>query len=149
MKKFLRYYKWELQNELYTCIYFVAILSMYSILVLIHGERSVDILVMLEMLLVCYVVSIFQKVIFSEEACYSRKELGVRTLIWFLFSMVSVISMSIVLKWFDDMRPWVLGAFSAYLVLCFFAIWIGIHIANKIDTKNLNLMLSQYQDKRK
>ena len=149
MKVFLKYYKWELHNELYASIYFAAMLFMYSILVFVQGERSVDIFVMLEMLLVCYVMAIMQKVILSEDTSYSKNTLIARTSIWFVFSLVFVITMSLVFQWFADMGTWALGAFIAYMVIGFIAIWIGIFIANKVDTKNLNNMLNQYQEKRK
>ncbi|MPW25500.1 DUF3021 family protein [Alkalibaculum sp. M08DMB] len=147
MKKFFQFYKWELKNELYGCIYFAAMLSMYCILVLIHGGRNVDIFIMLQMLLVCYGISTFQMIIFSDENKYSKKELFIKLGLWFICSMILIIIISIIFNWFDSMETWAIGSFLIYMIICFIGIWVGIYITNKLDSKNLNQMLSNYQNK--
>jgi len=150
MKGILRlYYKWELNNELFACFYFTAILCMYSIEVLMQGERSIDIFIMLEMLLVSYAIAIVQTSIFSDDSNYSKKALIVRTIIWFFVAMILVFITSIIFQWFANLQTWAMGVFMVYMVLLLIALWIGIHIANKFDTKVLNNMLSHYQEKKK
>ena len=149
MKGIFKLYKWELNNELYTGLYFASMLSMYSIEVLLHGERSVDILIMLEMLCVCYIVSIVQKIIFTDDSNFKGKSLIIRTIVWFVFSILLITTASFLFHWFVNLQLWALGAFIACMVICFIIIWTGMHIANRIDTKNLNHMLSNYQEKRK
>lgn len=149
MKGFLRYYKWELNNELFASIYFVALLSMYSIVILLDGKRSIDIFIMLEMLIVCYAISILQQIVFSDNHNYSTKSLIIRTVIWFLFSMFLVLISSILFHWFRELQTWALGAFMAFMAIFLIALWVGIHIANKIDTNKLNNMLINYQEQNK
>jgi len=122
---------------------------MYSIEVLLHGERNIDILIMLEMLLVSYVIAIAQAIIFLNDSNSSKKALIVRTMVWFGFTMLLIIVSSIMFHWFANLQTWAMGVFMAYIVLLLIALWIGIHIANNIDTKNLNNMLSHYQEKSK
>lgn len=147
MKRFLKLYKWELNNELYASIYFAAMLSIYSLEVLLHGERSVDIIIMLEMIIVCYTIALIQKIMFTDHSNYVGKSLIVRTVVWLAISVILVIVPGVLLDWFSDLQAWAMGVFVATMTLCFAMIWIGIHIANKIDTKNLNNMLSNYQKK--
>lgn len=146
MKKIAKLYKWELNNELYASIYFAAMLSIYSIEVLIHGESSVEIFVMLEMLIMCYIIALVQRKIFSDGSSYSGKPLVIRTLLWHGFSISVVIVSSFVFNWFEHLQPWAMGVFIANMMLCFILVWIGIHIVNKIDSKHLNDLLSHYQE---
>ena len=149
MKGFLRFYKWELNNEMFCSFYFVAMLSMYSIEMLLHGGNNINIFIMLEMLLLSYAMSLVQKFTFSNDNNANRKVLIVKTIIWFVSSMLLIIVSSIMFQWFVDLQTWAMGVFIVYMVLFLIAIWVGIHIANKIDTKNLNDMLSHYQEKSK
>jgi len=96
-----------------------------------------------------YALSLVQKITFSNDNNASRKILIVKTIIWFVSSLLLIIVSSIIFQWFVDLQTWAMGVFIVYMVLFLFAIWIGIHIANKIDTKNLNDMLSHYQEKSK
>jgi hypothetical protein len=148
MKGFLRYYKWELNNELFASIYFTGLISMYCIEVLLKGERNVDILIMFEMLILCYIISLFQTVIFTGKYSNSSKSLIIRSILWFTITMLLVVVTSISFKWFVHLQSWAMLAFYIYMILFLITIWIGIHMANKIDTKNLNSMLSHYQEKR-
>ena len=149
MKGFLRFYKWELNNEMFCSFYFVAMLCMYSIEMLLHGKININIFIMLEMLLLSYALSLVQKIIFSNDSNANRKDLIIKTIIWFVSSLFLIIVASTIFQWFVDLQAWAMGLFIGYMVLFFFAIWVGIHIANKIDTKNLNDMLSHYQEKSK
>ena len=149
MKKFFKYYKWELNNELYASIYFASMLSVYSILRLVHGERSVDIFIMLEMLISSYIVSLLQSFIFNSTRIYNRKTLIKRTLIWHVLSTVVVLSFSLAFHWFNSMNTWEMILFILAMISCFFLVWLGIQIANEKDTKELNHLLNKYQENNK
>lgn len=149
MEKFLKLYNWELHNELFASMYFAGMLSMYAIEVLLYGDRSIDIFIMLEMLCVCYIIAIIQKIIFWNDTTYSKKANTIRTLFWFVTSMFLVIISSILFQWFINLQTWAMGAFIVYMVVFLFAMWLGIYVEKKIDTKNLNNMLSRYQEKSK
>ena len=148
MKKFfLRYYKWELATDFWAGGYFAAMLSMYIIEILIKGERSVDIFIMLEMFMMCYVIAFAQRFLFSEDRTYNSNSLILRTVIWFVFPIFLVIISSLGFRWFADMQPWCMPVFIIFMTTCFITVWIGINIVNKIDTKNLNIMLEEYKQK--
>ena len=145
MKKISQLYKWELNNELYASIYFVTMLSIYSIEILLHGERSVDIFIMLEMLSVCYIIALIQRTIFSEGLKYIGKSMICRTVLWYGISIFVIIVSSFEFNWFKYLQSWAMGVVISTMVLCFVLVWIGIHIVNKIDTKHLNDLLNNYQ----
>lgn len=144
---FLNYYKWELNTDFWAGGYFATMLSIYCIEIFINNERSVDIFIMLEMFIVCYVIAIVQRFLFTEDGIYSEKSLIIRTILWFAFPILLVTISSIEFKWFISMQPWCMPTFILFMVTCFLAVWIGIHIANKVDTKNLNIMLKKYKEK--
>lgn len=146
MKKIAKLYTWELNNELYASIYFSTMLGIYSIEVLLHGEKSVEILIMLEMMIVCYIIALLQRKVFSDGSSYSGKSQIIRTLLWYGFSISLVIVSCFVFNWFEHLQSWAMGVFIANMVLCFILLWIGINIVNKIDTKHLNDLLSRYQE---
>ncbi|MBC7959783.1 MAG: hypothetical protein H7X94_07945 [Vallitaleaceae bacterium] len=146
MRKFAKLYKWELNNELYASIYFAAMLSIYCIEVLLHGERSVDIFVMLQMIIVCYFIALVQWRIFSEDTSYRGRSLILRTVVWYGISMVLLVGACLAFQWFKDLQPWAMWVFIACMELCFFLIWLGIQVFNKMDTKQLNNLLSHYQE---
>lgn len=122
-------------------------LSLYSIEILFKNERNVDIFIMLEMFIICYIIAIVQRVLFTEYGTYSKKSLIIRTILWFVSPILLVAISSIGLKWFISMQTWCMPIFIIFMATCFVTVWIGIHIVNKVDTKNLNIMLEQYKKK--
>ena len=146
MKKIAKLYKWELNNELYGSMYFAAMLSIYSIEVLLQGQRSVDIFIMLELMSVCYIIALVQRKIFSEALSYNGKSMLIRTLLWYGSSIFIMVGSCFIFNWFQHMQSWAMGVFVATMILCFVLIWIGIRIMNKMDTKHLNNLLSNYQE---
>jgi uncharacterized protein YacL len=149
MKKFFKFYKWELNNELYASIYFAGMLSVFSILSLVHGERAVDIFIMLEMLISSYIVSLLQSFIFNSTRIYNRITLIKRTLIWHVLSTLVVVSFSLAFHWFNSMNTREMITFILAMISCFFLVWLGIQIANEKDTKELNHLLNRYQENNK
>ncbi len=146
MKKIAKLYKWEFYNELYASIYFVAMLTFYSIFVLIQGERSVDIFIMLEMSIASYIISVFQRKVMSDDSSYSGNSLRNRKIIWYAISIAVIVISSVVFNWFEDLQPWAMGAFIANMLIFMIFVRISIHIVNKMDTKKLNNQLSHFQE---
>ncbi|MBC8060529.1 MAG: hypothetical protein H7Y18_07675 [Clostridiaceae bacterium] len=149
MKKIAKLYKWEFNNELYASIYFVTMLGIYSIEVLLNGERSIDIFIMLEMLCVCYIIAIIQRKVFSESSRNMERFMKLRTLLWYGLSSFVLVLSCFVFNWFEYLQSWAMGVFIVSMVIGFVFIWIGIRIINKIDTKHLNDLLSNYQENSK
>lgn len=149
MKKFFKFYKWELNNELYASIYFASMLSIYSIQSLVYGERTVDIFVMLEMLTSGYIISLLQTFIFNKLSNYNRKTLITRTIIWHALSILVVVAFCLAFNWFKNMHSWDIPVFIISMAFCFFLVWLGIQIVNEKDTKELNSLLNRYQENNK
>lgn len=147
MSKIEKLYKWELNNELYASIYFAMMLSIYSVVVLIHGERLVDIYVMIEMLVAGYLIALVQTAIFPSEGKYGKHAMTSRTFIWFICAMGISVGFSIVFGWFASLQAWALGAYVGCMLLGFGIIWLGIYFSNKRETKELNQLLSHYHEK--
>ena len=136
MNKLLKYFTWELNTEFIASGYCIAIVSLYSIFNLLLGIKTVEIIVMLEMFCTSYIITIVQKLIYKDDS-------KIRMMLWYILSMIILIVPAIVFHWFSKLY------FIMYVILMFLAlivVHVGLYFASKIDSKNLNEALLQYQE---
>ena len=147
MKKYLRFYRWGMRVKLHMAIYTAALLMLKCVVGLIQRERSVEMLVMLEMLLVSFAVAIAERLCFPLSKDLSAGGMKARTFIWAACAHAAFIGFSVGFGWFAGLPGWVYLLLILFLEFVLIAMWVGINLAEKLDTSELNSGLKDYQSR--
>ena len=155
MGEFIRFYSWGLSMKFHMAVYTLALVFFKAIFNALAGEGSVSSLTMLQMLLVSMAVAILESFLFPEGRELEPSALRVRTVWWGLLCNLGFVGGALALGWFSNVPLWggiflvLLGMFGA--AMAFFlewglsAMWFGLHVALRRDTRSLNRKLSEYQ----
>ncbi len=136
------YFSWEIAIEYKACLYFFCLLSFYCGYLLLKRVYSVRILFLVELICTTYFIGYLQVYVFhnfDESDHLRRKELFA-----ILFCTGLYTAASVLFNWFDRGRivTWI---FFGYVLLSYFCAYLVNKIKKKIDTENLNDMLTQYK----
>jgi len=147
MKKLIKYCNWELKNDFVTGGYFSAMLITYCIIDLILGIKNVDILLIFEMFLINYLLSILHRFVLDDKKEYSSKNFLFRASGLCVVSVLAVAVSGNLGGWFDGMPLWAELSIYAVLVLSYLTVWTLLKLAH--DTEKLNDQLANYKNKSK
>ena len=81
-----------------------------------------------------YIITIVQKLIYKDDS-------KIRMILWYILSMIISIVPAVVFQWFSKLN------FIMYVIFMFLALIVvpvGLYLATKIDTKNLNKALIKH-----
>ena len=109
------------------------------------GEGSVSSLTMLQMLLVSMAVAILESFLFPEGRELEPSALRVRTVWWGLLCNLGFVGGALALGWFSNVPLWGGIFLVLFLEWGLSAMWFGLHVALRRDTRSLNRKLSEYQ----
>lgn len=129
-------------------IYTLALIAVNGFAKWLMGERSITILTLVEMMLICFVIAVLEAWIFPEEGTWEGAAMIRRTILWGLICNVGFIGGAVAFDWFSGISGW-----AAILLLLFLegglaAMWFAMHVALKKDTRQLNRKLQQYKNER-
>lgn len=147
MNKFKKYLSLEIANEFYASIYSMGIIGSYCIFALIEGKRTVDIFMIIQTLIVGYIITIIQNIIFYGNKTFTKKEYRVRVLLWHIVSNGIAFTSAIALNWFNEFPKWTLMVYLIFMIMMFLVLWKWMDFNKSIDSENLNKMLTMYQSK--
>lgn len=147
MKKFFYFFKWCMDFKLYMAIDALALIFIKGLCVLLMGGDSITIQMLLEMTLVALAASLVQMACFPSGRAFDRPALARRTALWAVGTNLLFIGGAAALGWFAGVPQWVGAALIAMLELGLFFMWLGVHIALKVDTLRLNQSLRDYQNR--
>lgn len=145
MKTFWRLYRWGMDLKLYMAMYALALLLVKGIYGLLAGSDSIPVLQIFEMVFAGLGLALLQRIFFPDGKELIGRRLAARTALWAISANAFAITLSTLFHWFPGAPLW------AGLLLTFMlngglaAMWCGIHIALKLDTRRLNDGLQAYQ----
>ncbi|MGM9536785.1 MAG: hypothetical protein ACI3VN_00455 [Candidatus Onthomonas sp.] len=145
MKGFLHFYKWGMEVKLYMGLYTVAAVFFKGISAVLMGENSISVWTLLEMLIVSFVFSVIQYPLMPEGQWRSGKSVA----LWALSANVLYLGGALVFGWFEGIPLWAGLVLAAVLEGGLFAVWFGVAVARRRDTKTLNRHLQQFQNQQK
>jgi len=143
MKVFNKFYLWAAGMKYHMAIYTIAAVFVKSIVNLIMGISSVDILSMLQMLIVSLVFACAESILFPQ-----GKEWGVtgwRVVLWAVLANALYIGAAVVFKWFAGIPVWGGILITAVMEFGLAAMWYVLWLENKRDNKSLNSNLKEFQ----
>lgn len=139
MREFWKWYRWGLNTKLYMGIYFAAYLFWLCLIQAFFGVWSVPTVTLLEMLLTAFAVAVIQRLAFPREEGGAPGSLALRTGIWLSLSLGLVVGVAAWRGWFAAPLPgWAIWTFAAAMLAGYGAMWVGLHIAARIETTALN-----------
>ena len=145
MGEFIRFYSWGLSMKFHMAVYPLALVFFKAIFNALAGEGSVSSLTMLQMLLVSMAVAILESFLFPEGRELEPSALRVRTVWWGLLCNLGFVGGALALGWFSNVPLWGGIFLVLFLEWGLSAMWFGLHVALRRDTRSLNRKLSEYQ----
>lgn len=148
MNEFIKFYTWGIKMKFHMSIYTLALIAVNSFVKWLLGERSITILTLVEMMLICFAIAVLEAWIFPEEGTWEGAAMIRRTILWGLICNAGFIGGAVTFGWFSGIPGW-----AAILLLLFLegglaAMWFAMHVALKKDTRQLNRKLQQYKNER-
>lgn len=139
---FENYLSNEIAIEYKACLYFFAILFFHTIYLWMQGIYDVRMLIMCEMILSTYVMGYLQVYVLHnfDEA----EHIGKKEILEILMCSCLYTGASYLFRWFDRNRL-VTGLFFAFMVLGYVCVYLINKVKRKIDTENLNRMLTEFK----
>ena len=141
-ERFRYYLSMEIGIEYKACLYFFTILFFYAMYLICQGSYMASLLHMLEMVLATYGMGYFQVLCldnFDEAETLSLKQVLSLLLCAGIYAGISYWR-----QWFDrNMTATVI--FMFYCILLYVSAFLANKVKREIDTKQLNVMLQEYQ----
>lgn len=146
MHRLRKLLKVEMDVELIACAHGISMIFFYGIVMWIAGERSVSFLTLLEMIILAYVCSWTQKLLFLRERVYSKAEYIVNEVMWNLMPSVFVPAAGALSGWFDGMEDWVSLSFYILMGCYFVLVWLFLRYVNYEETLKMNRWLKKRKE---
>jgi len=135
--------KWEIAIEYKACLYFSCIVFFYFVWLACQGIYSASVLYMVEMILTAYFIGYMQVYVFRnfDEA----ESLGKREWTGIFFCACVYTAVSWGFGWYARSVA-ATFLFLAFLILCYFCIFLVNKIKRDAETEMLNRMLAEYKE---
>lgn len=145
MKNWKKWIRAEMDTEFFACVHWVSLLWCYSMIRWFFGVDGVSFLVITEMGIVCYLMTIGQRVVFCNERIYKKINPIVRNILWVFIPSVLMIVAQFLLGWFSGMPDATWISFDIIMILFLAVVEVCIHKFYEDDTAVLNDLLVKYQ----
>ncbi|HEX3021968.1 MAG TPA: hypothetical protein VHP81_06215 [Lachnospiraceae bacterium] len=145
MKGIIKWFYWDIKNDFVASGYFAGMLFCYCLIEVFQGKWEVSIVILLEMFLTTYVLTIMQKLILDHEKEYSKQAFLVRGSIVSTVSIVTIFVVSRIFSWFEGMPYWAEIVIYIWLILCYLTAWFIVKLGKKYDTVELNEQLDTFK----
>lgn len=130
----------------YTAYSFSMCMSVFTVIGLIAGAKTISINMLVQLFAICFVAAVLQMIAFSE-ICI-KKMIYIKRLALFMFPFLAVITaFALVFDWFpkENISAWLI--FIGIFVLCFIISTILFEIHFKITGDKYTGILNEYKEK--
>lgn len=141
MKRLRRCIRTEMDVEFLSCVHAVTLIFMYGFLRWLVGKESISFAVLTEMLVLGYVMSWTQKLLFIREKAYESRAYQLREALWCLLPVLYTPVSGTLFGWFDGQDFRLALGFYLFMAVYFIMIWIFLKSFYWEDTQELNRML--------
>lgn len=137
----------EMDVEFFSCVHGVAMIFCYGFWLWLDGNSNVPYGIIVEMMILGYVISWAQKLLFIRERAYTRTEYRIRGSLWCVLPMVFIVLAGELLGWFFGSDGWVRPAFYGFMAFYFVMVWYFIELFYKEDSEEMNRLLKRYKER--
>ena len=139
---FKHYFSTEIAIEYKASLYFYAIVFFYCVFLASKGKFQASVLHMAEMILTTYLMGYLQ--VYLLRNFDEAESMGKREAAYTLFCSVLYTGASWLFGWFDKNLAATL-IFLGFIAFAYWCVYLINKIKRKIDTENLNNMLTEYK----
>lgn len=144
MKRVKHYIKREMDVEFFGAVHGLSLIFVYGFLEWINKVNTVPFAYIVQMWIVGYIISWFQKALFLRTH-YSRGAYKALVIAWNIGPTIITVLAQIVLKWFIDAPLWEILLFDIIMALYYILMWIFLEVFYREDTNELNGLLQDYK----
>lgn len=147
MKKITSFMRNEMDVEMTTGAFALAMIIIYGIQQLFISIFEIKYLYIIEMFCISYLICWLQKLLFAQEKVYHKEQYKRRKFLWFAVPILIGSMSTFIFGWYDEFP-----SYSKYIMIgfiCFYQgiMWFCMHKLYQSDTIQLNGMLHLYQEK--
>lgn len=143
--------KWirsEMDVEFFSCVHSVSMVFIYGLELFICGTEQVPYAIIIQMMLLGYGISWFQKLLFLKEKLYTIWEYRVRVFLWSFGPVFLTFLLGRIAGWYIKGPEWMEGMFLVVMFLYYIMVWSFIKIFYEGESEYLNDMLDEYKKKK-
>lgn len=149
MNRFRKAIRTEMDVEFFACTHGVSIIFMYGFVRWLDHLQEVSFGMVVGMMILGYLISWFQKLLFMKEREYTSKEYKIRGFLWSVVPSLLLILAGEFFQWFRENSWWTGIMFYGIMIIYFIMVWWFIEFFYKKDTEDINIMLERFKQKRK
>ena len=146
MEQFNRLYLWGVDTKYRMGLYFSAAVFFKGLVNVLLRSWTVEILILLEMLLACFVFACLESAIFPYVKEWPDEGRGRRVALWAALANLIFIGCAWGLHWFPGLPGWGGLLLIVFLEWALAAMWYALKLRKKLDTAALNRGLRRFQN---
>lgn len=142
MKKFM---EGIMQWKTYACLMFTAVTVIYTLIQIFFGNKSIDPMIIISILIVSALGSLIQYVAFTE-VVFKNIKYAVRLIIFMIPFFMLILGNALLFDWLPDgTNPGYLVTFAVIFIIVFIGMTIGFEIYYRITEKKYEGLIGQYR----
>lgn len=143
----MKYLKWDMDTEIIGCGYFAGFLLMYCLVNYFLGEKTVDMLVIIEMLIIGYAISYTQRFVFAKYERLSNSTMNKRFIVWSIIVFIAVLVAGYLFGWCRGFPWWCIAICIIFLYSGIYMVWYFNYAFMRKDSEVLMKDLSEYKNR--
>ncbi len=145
MNKLEKYMKAEIEAEVVACTHIVVMIFTYAAEKCLAGDEFISFWNILQISVLGYVFSWFQKILFNSEKIYRGSEYLCRVICWWAVPSVVTVLSGTMLKWFEGIHIGFAIFFYGLMFVYFIVFWIILQHFYSQEYQSLNEWLRDYK----
>lgn len=145
MRSWKRLLKHEIDADYTAGIYTLCVGWLLSLFRYLAGRDGVGFWQLTWVLILCWFMAWFQKLLFWGEKPAARKGGRLRSLLWWLVPSFTFSAGAVFFGWLNDCPAWAFWGFCLSVTATLLSWWICIQFICKDDTERWNEMLTQFK----
>jgi hypothetical protein len=147
MNQFKKYLKTELDTEIFACVHAMSMIFIYGLALYFYGIKAISFAIIFQMLVLGYLISWTQKLLFLKDRIYKKIEYKVRVILWSVLPIVWTFIFGIFFGWYTE-HSIVLEIIFLFVMICYYIIlWVLLQLLYKEDSDELNKKLVMFKQK--
>lgn len=148
MNNLRKYIRTEVEVEIFACAHITAMVFLYGFLRWLMYDSTVSFPVILEQMILGYVISWVQKVLFLQEKSYTERSYRIREILWCLLPGCLTAAAGSLGNWFPEAEGktslWFYGIMFCYFIL----LWLFLKKFYREETEEMNELLNRRKQKK-
>lgn len=145
MNRLEKFMKAEIEAEVVACTHIVVMIFTYAAEKCLAGNGLVSFWTILQMSILGYGFSWFQRMLFRKEKLYTRKEYLCRVICWWAAPSIVTVVSGILLKWFEGLHIGFALFFYGLMLVYYIVFWIILQHFYREESQSLNEWLRDFK----